>query len=62
VKEEALASLTAFTRQGAFDGVACVGIRQSGDIELASGADLPSGDDIQTALLKGSYAVTDALP
>ncbi|MEM9055654.1 MAG: TonB-dependent receptor, partial [Pseudomonadota bacterium] len=33
----------------------------SGDIELGSGVDLPSDDDIQTALLKGSYAITDAL-
>ncbi|MFN3214237.1 MAG: TonB-dependent hemoglobin/transferrin/lactoferrin family receptor [Henriciella sp.] len=61
VNEEALASLTAYTQQGAFDGLASFGIRQSGDIELGSGADLPSDDDIQTALLKGSYAVTDTL-
>lgn len=61
VNEESLASITAYTRQGAFDGVASFGIRQSGDIELASGADLPSDDDIQTALVKGSYAITDAL-
>lgn len=61
VNEEGLASLTAFTQRGAFDGVASFGIRQSSDIALASGADLPSDDDIQTALLKGSYALTDAL-
>ena len=61
VNEETLASITAFTQQGDFDGVASFGIRQSGDIRLASGADLPSDDDIQTALLKGSYALTDAL-
>lgn len=61
VNEESLASITAYTKQGAFNGVASFGIRQSGDIELASGADLPSDDDIQTALVKGSYAVTDAL-
>ena len=61
VNEETLASITAYTRQGAFDGLASFGIRQSGDIELASGADLPSDDDIQTALVKGSYVVTDAL-
>lgn len=61
VNEESLASITAYTRQGAFDGVASFAIRQSGDIELASGADLPSDDDIQTALVKGSYAITDAL-
>ncbi len=61
VNEETLASLTAYTRQGAFDGIASFGIRQSGDIELSSGVDLPSDDDIQTALLKGSYDLTDAL-
>lgn len=61
VNEETLASLTAFTRQGAFDGIASFGIRQSGDIELGSGVDLPSDDDIQTALLKGSYDLTEAL-
>lgn len=61
VNEETLASLTAFTRQAAFDGVASFGIRRSGDIKLGSGVDLPSDDDIQTALVKGSYAITDAL-
>lgn len=61
VNEESLASVTGYTRQGGFDGVASLGIRQSSDIELASGADLPSDDDIQTALLKGSYALTNAL-
>ena len=61
VNEEILASLTAYTRQGAFDGIASFGVRQSGDIELSSGVDLPSDDDIQTALLKGSYDLTDAL-
>ncbi|MHA7857842.1 MAG: TonB-dependent hemoglobin/transferrin/lactoferrin family receptor [Henriciella sp.] len=61
VNEETVASLTAYTRQGAFDGIASFGIRQSGDIELSSGVDLPSDDDIQTALLKGSYDLTDAL-
>lgn len=59
--EETLASITAFTQQGDFDGIASFGIRNSGDIELGSGATLPSDDDIQTALVKGSYVVTDAL-
>jgi len=61
VNEETLASITAYTRQGGFDGLASFGIRQSGDIELGSGADLPSDDEIQTALVKGSYVLTDAL-
>ena len=59
--EETLTSITAFTQQGGFDGIASFGIRQSGDIELGSGATLPSDDDIQTALVKASYVVTDAL-
>jgi hemoglobin/transferrin/lactoferrin receptor protein len=61
VNEETLASITAFTQQGKFDGIASFGIRDSGDIELGSGATLPSDDDIQTALIKGSYVFTDAL-
>ena len=61
VNEETLASITAYTRQGAFDGLASFGLRQSSDIELGSGVDLPSDDDVQTALVKGSYALTDAL-
>jgi hemoglobin/transferrin/lactoferrin receptor protein len=61
VNEESLATITGFTHQGNFDGVASFGLRQSGDIELGSGVSLPSDDDIQTALLKGSYALTDAL-
>lgn len=61
VNEETLATLSSFTRQGKFDGVASIGLRQSGDIDLGSGASLPSDDDIATGLLKGSYALTDAL-
>lgn len=61
VNEETLASLTAFTQQGDFDGIASFGIRDSSDIELGTGATLPSDDDIQTALVKGSYNVSDAL-
>lgn len=61
VNEESLGAVTAFTRQGNFDGLASFGVRQSGDIELGDGSTLPSDDDIQTALLKGSYALTDAL-
>lgn len=61
VNEEMLGSITAFTQQGKFDGLASFGLRQSGDIQLGSGADLPSDDEIQNALLKGSYAFSDAL-
>ncbi|MEM9841959.1 MAG: TonB-dependent receptor, partial [Pseudomonadota bacterium] len=61
VNDETVASLTAYTRQAGFDGLASFGIRQSGDIELGSGVDLPSEDDIETALIKGGYALTDGL-
>lgn len=61
VNEEILGSVTAFTQQGAFDGLASFGIRQSGDIKLGSGADLLSDDKIHNALLKGSYALSEAL-
>lgn len=60
VNEEVLGSVTAFTRQDAFDGLASFGVRQSGDIELGSGADLPSDDEIQNVLLKGGYAFSGA--
>ena len=60
VNEEVLASVTGFTQQGGFDGLASFGIRQSGDIALGSGFDLRSDDEIQTALLKGSYAFSPA--
>ena len=61
VNEETLATITGFTKQGALDLVGSVGKRDSSDIELGSGADLPSDDDITTLLLKASYALTDAL-
>lgn len=61
VNEEMFGSLTAFTRTDRFDGIASFGLRQSGDIELGSGAALPSDDEIDTALLKARYALTDAL-
>lgn len=60
VNEEVLASVTGYTQQGAFDGLASFGIRQSGDITLGSGVDLPSDDEIETFLLKGGYAFNDA--
>lgn len=61
VNDETALSASAFTRQGAFDGLASFGIRQSGDIELGSGATLPSDDDIENALVKGRYALSEAL-
>ncbi|WP_084422054.1 TonB-dependent hemoglobin/transferrin/lactoferrin family receptor [Henriciella litoralis] len=61
VNEETLASFTAFTNTGKFDGLASIGLRQSGDIELGDGSSLPSDDDITTGLVKGSYALSDAV-
>lgn len=61
VNEETLASITGFTQQGNFDGLASFGIRQSSDIGLSSGVDLPSDDEIETALLKGGFTISNAL-
>ncbi len=60
VNEETFGTLTAFTKQGNLDALASFGLRQSGDIELGSGADLPSDDEINTGLVKLGYAFTDA--
>lgn len=61
VNAETLAAVTGFARQGRLDLVAGVGARASGDIALGSGVDLPSDDDIATALVKAGFAVSDAL-
>ncbi|MEM1080157.1 MAG: TonB-dependent hemoglobin/transferrin/lactoferrin family receptor [Pseudomonadota bacterium] len=60
VNDEYLGSASAYTRTDNFDLIASFGVRNSGDIELASGADLPSDDDIETGLLKATWNVTDA--
>ncbi len=60
VNEETLATATAFGASGGFDGLASIGLRQSGDISLADGTDLRSDDDIQSLLLKGGYQFTEA--
>jgi hemoglobin/transferrin/lactoferrin receptor protein len=60
VNAETFGTLTAFTRQGNLDALASFGLRQSGDIELGSGADLPSDDEINTGLVKLGYEFSDA--
>lgn len=60
VNEETLGSLSAYANTGRFDGIASLGLRKSGNIELGDGSSLPSDDEIVTGLLKGSYALTDA--
>ena len=59
--EEWLGSATVFGTAGNLDALASFGLRQSGDIALGSGVDLPSDDDIQTGLVKLGYQFTDAL-
>jgi len=61
VNEDVLGTLTAYTQQGKLDLVGSFGLRSSGNIELGSGAELPSDDDIQNILVKAEYGVTDAL-
>lgn len=61
VNEEWLASATVYGKAGNLDALASLGLRQSGDIALASGADLPSDDEIRTGLIKLGYQFTDAL-
>jgi len=61
VNEEASGTLTVFGRNETLDGVASLTLRESGDIALGSGADLPSDDEIVSGLVKGSWKVTDAL-
>ncbi len=46
---------------GTFDLVASVTARQSSDIALGNGSDLPSEDDILSSLLKGSWQITPDL-
>lgn len=61
VNEETFASFTAFGVQGNLDAVASLSLRNSGDIELGSGASLPSDDDISSGLVKLGYQFTEAL-
>ncbi|MEM9839593.1 MAG: TonB-dependent hemoglobin/transferrin/lactoferrin family receptor [Pseudomonadota bacterium] len=61
VNEESSGNLTVFGRNETLDGLASLTIRQSSDITLGSGADLPSDDDIVSGLVKGSWQATDAL-
>lgn len=61
VNEETSGTLTVFGRNDRFDGLASLTLRQSGDITLGSGADLPSDDEIAAGLLKGAFKVSDAL-
>jgi hemoglobin/transferrin/lactoferrin receptor protein len=60
VNGEVFGTTTVFTRQGGLDALASFGLRQSGDITLGSGAELPSDDDINTGLVKFGYDFSDS--
>ncbi|MEM0910262.1 MAG: TonB-dependent hemoglobin/transferrin/lactoferrin family receptor [Pseudomonadota bacterium] len=61
VNNESLLGITGFAKQNKLDVIFSLSARNSGDIELGSGATLPSDDDIITGFAKASYAVNDAL-
>jgi hemoglobin/transferrin/lactoferrin receptor protein len=59
VADETLLAATGFARQGALDLLASFGVRDSGDITLGDGYELPSDDDIETSLVKAGFDVAD---
>ncbi|NQY01865.1 MAG: TonB-dependent hemoglobin/transferrin/lactoferrin family receptor [Halieaceae bacterium] len=61
VNEETNLGATLYYKEGGLDLLGSYSWRDSGDIELGSGDTLGSDDDIDSALLKGSYAVSDSL-
>ncbi|XBQ14787.1 MAG: TonB-dependent receptor [Oceanicaulis sp.] len=61
VNEETRGSGAVFGEAGAFEGIAALSVRRSGDIALGSGTDLPSEDEVVSGLLAGEWDVTDAL-
>ncbi|MEQ8435344.1 MAG: TonB-dependent receptor [Oceanicaulis sp.] len=61
VNEERRGSAALFGEAGAFEGIAALSLRQSGDIALGSGDDLPAQDEIVSGLLGGEWDVSDAL-
>jgi hemoglobin/transferrin/lactoferrin receptor protein len=58
---ETLASITAFTIKGNLDLIASANVRESGDIKLGSGTNLPSDDELTSGLLKATYSVSPNL-
>ncbi|MCR9130072.1 MAG: TonB-dependent receptor [Alphaproteobacteria bacterium] len=61
VNEERRGSMAVFGDAGAFEGVAALSVRESGDIALGTGTDLPAEDRITSGLLGGEWDITDAL-
>ncbi len=61
VNEETRGSAAVFGDAGSFEGIAAVSLRQSGDIALGSGVDLPADDDVFSSLLAGEVDFTDVI-
>ncbi|WBQ10846.1 TonB-dependent receptor [Hyphomonadaceae bacterium ML37] len=51
--EETRGSAALFGRSGVFDGMAAISLRESGDIALGSGQDLPADDSTASGLISG---------
>ncbi len=61
VNDEMFSTLTAYARSGDVDLIGSVGVRESGDITLGSGADLPSDDSIDNAMAKLTWSASESL-
>lgn len=61
VDEESRGSVSLYGRSGAFDALASVSARQSGDITLGSGADLPAEDESVSGLFKLGADLSDGV-
>jgi hemoglobin/transferrin/lactoferrin receptor protein len=61
VNEETRGSAAVFGDAGAFEGIAAISLRQSGDIALGSGGDLPADDEVFSNLLAGEWDINDAV-
>lgn len=61
VNEETRGTAAIFGESGNFEGVAAVSVRQSGDIALGSGNDLPAKDEIVSILLGAEWELSDSL-
>lgn len=61
VNEETRGSAAVFGDAGAFEGIAAISVRQSGDIALGSGGDLPADDEVFSSLLGGEWDISNAV-
>jgi len=61
VNEETRGSAAVFGKAGDFESIAAISLRQSGNIGLGSGENLPADDEIFSSLLAGGWNMTPAL-